>query len=203
MNVAAKAGTGEPSTRKQRAYGSTPASLKRAVRRKGVFLRLKRFRRQFGKRGEAVLRFEFRHWKRILSKRRRRRRNKHTSDADALAIIYREGRSAEVNWSTVVTRMDLHRVATDSTTNAEAAQNEYLRAQVHPGMCYSIDPEPQPAAASDDVQQPQQRSSVHFRLLDTATGHKRAKTMPTVDDTEDVAKTSPLAWYVQFHQETP
>jgi len=185
---------------KKRAYASTVSSLKRAVRRKGVFFRLKQFRRLYGKRGVEVLRFEFRNWKRILSKKRSKWRCKRMTDTEAFEQIYREGKASEVNWSSIVTRMDLHHVETDKATSSEAARNEYLRAQVQPGTSYGIEVPPPRAADSHAAPQSTVAPSVHFRLLASAHGHSRAHTMPTVEDQEDVSKTAPLAWHVQFHQ---
>ena len=153
---------------KKRAYASTPASLKRAVRRKNVFLRLKRFRRKYGHRADAVLRFEFRNWKRILSKRRRKWTAPRMRDEEAFDAIYREGKACEVNWSAVVSRMDLDRVETDTPSAAEAAQNEYLRSVAEPGTCYGF-PQEQPQPASSRAIVPAGAPPpVHFRLIGLA-----------------------------------
>ena len=185
---------------KKLAYASTCASLKRAVRRKNVFLRLRKFRRTYGKRAEEVLRFEFRHWKRILSIQRSKWKSRKMDDKKAFEAIYREGKPTEVNWSTVVSRMGLHHVNTESATTTEGVQNEYLRAIVAVGNAYGVQAEQSQAAGSHAAPQPQEESHVHFRVLDIAHGHSRAHTMPTVDDAEDVSKVAAIAWQVQFQQ---
>ena len=123
---------------KKRAYAATPAHLKRAVRRQGVYRRIRKFRRTHGKAGDAVVRFEFRKWKRILAKRASKWVPRRMSDEVAFGEIYRENASSEVNWSTVVSRMGLHHIETEASDNTGGAQNEYLRAQVQTGGHYSV-----------------------------------------------------------------
>jgi len=184
---------------KKRAYSSVTASLKRSVRRKGVFLRLKKFKRMYGKRAEPVLRFEYKNWKRILAKPSRRWHAKRMPDNEAFGRIYREGASSEVNWSNIVSRMQVHAVATEDVGTLEASQNEYLRSQVKPGDNYGFDLPGQDAEGGSVAIVPwSQEPHLNFRLLGMQHGKKRAHVMPTVDDPEDISKVASLAWHVQF-----
>jgi len=180
---------------KLRAYSSTPGHLKRAVRRKGVFLRIKQFRKKYGERGAAVLRWEFRNWKRIAAKSKTPWKARHVPVQGVLDCVYREGQFSKMNWSTVVSRMDLDHVHADVTDDVECAQNEYLRSVMQEGNHYAMRP---PAPAASSAEAAPQAETVNFRLLSTAHGNHRTHLMPTVADAEDLGRTAPLAWNIQW-----
>ena len=186
---------------KNRAPASSCAHLKQAVRRQGVFKRIRKFRKKYGTLGKDVVRYEFRNWKRILARRRTPWVAPRMTDKAAFGRIYREDASSEINWSTVVSRMDLHQIVPETADNSGAAQNEYLRSQVREGQHYGMDfPSDHASTSTALVPAEPQARNVQFRFLGSAHGHHRAHVMPTVGDQSDVSKTAALAWHVQFQE---
>jgi len=183
---------------KVRAYASSSAHLKFAVRRKGAFGRVKTFRTKFGERGVAVIRYEWRNYKRILAKIQRPWTPKKVSFKEVVAKVYREDRSNELNWTTVVAREPgLHAAPPETADNTTSVQNEYIRSQVKPGGYYGVQVDSQEEDVSGVVV-PVQRHVV-FRVLGTSYGQHRAHVMPTVDDMEDTDRVAHLAIEVVFH----
>ena len=202
---------------KKRASASSQAHLKQTVRRKGVFKRLKVWRRTHGRRGRAVLRWEWRNWKRIVQPNSKKpwRPVKWTPNR-VYQRLYREDAQSEFNWNNLVSKeRNVHRAEPNEAGNAEAAMNEFLRAQVRDGNHYSCElPQAAPgaAASSSAPAAPAASSSalavpapaaVHFQLLSRAHGTHRAHVMPTIETPRDVSVTATLALEVQWEQTVP
>ena len=75
-----------------RATGASTKQLKASVRRKGAFAHIKQFGRKYGAKGRAVIRYEWRNWKRILQCRVGKGfRSVRKKTSTVLARIYRQG----------------------------------------------------------------------------------------------------------------
>ena len=140
----------------KRATRAKQIHLKQTTRRKGVFRRLRVWRRVHGKRGRSVLRWEWRNWKRIVQPDHKRLwRPAKWSPARVLQRVYREDSSSLINWGTVVNReTNVHHASPGEVESSEACWNEFLRGQVNEGRHYSCEqqaPAPNTAASSTDV----------------------------------------------------
>ena len=191
----------------KRASGSKQAHLKQSARRKGVFRRLRTWRKTHGKKGRAVLRWEWVHWKRIAQTNPRRKWRGSSLDAKSVyGLVHREDDRANMNWVSVVSReANVHRARTDDETNADACWNEYVRGQVHDGRHYTcMRPSMVGADAVGPANRPREppQEEVFFHLLGTAHGSHRAHVMPTIATPRDVSVTASMALEVQWLQRT-
>ena len=186
---------------KKRAPASSIKHLKRAARRKGAFAHIRRFKNRYGKRGTAVIRFEFRHWKRVLNCNPKRRwSNVHRTPKEVYGTVYREDDYAGNNWNNIVNReLPLHHAVTEEPTAQEACRNEYLLASVHEGKHYSIEVTEHAPREDGGVQNIS--TTLHFHLVNTAHTHHRAHVMPSIATPLDTSSVASLAWEVQY--ETP
>ena len=118
----------EKTFEQQRAPATGSQRLKQAGRTTPSVNTVKQFKRQFGERGNEVIRFEWQHFKRIL----RPAGNKEwlpvpMSTANFYARVYREDEVAELNWNNIATRMPPPReVVTEKPDNEGTLHNEYL-----------------------------------------------------------------------------
>jgi len=183
---------------KVRAYASTSQHLKRVNRRPGVFKRIRQFRLKYGARGCAVLRYEWRNWKRIVH-RTGRWAPRNITKKRVRHIVYREGETSRINWSRIVSREpNLLAPHTEQAEHLEQVQNEYLRGCMERGRHYGFDQVPTPSASSGAAAASEPTQSINFRLLGISHGRSRAHVMPVVGAEEDVSQTASLALNVQF-----
>ena len=149
----------------KRASGSSQDHLKRMVRRKGVFRRLKCWRRTHGQRGLQVLRYEWKNWKRVVQTNVKRKwLPSKLTRAGVFARVYREDAKSEVNWSAVAAReANVHRATSAEVSPEEAAWQEFLRGQVRDGRRYSCEvPEASATQGPAAAPEPDARPHVFF-----------------------------------------
>ena len=205
-----------------RATASKEQHLKQQVRRPGALAHVRSWKRLYGARGMAVIRFEWRMWKHILkSEGKHSWRPGQERRTAAFSRIYREDPSAARDWTMVVVPEDKARpVRTESSTALSSLHHEYLKAKVRVGQRYSMPTDaPQPAAAeaaepaapaaaepaaaasSSDaiVVAPagRQPSRLYFQLLQVSHGHSRAHLMPSVASADDISLIAHLAFRIQ------
>ena len=146
--------------------------------------------------GDAVVRFEFRNWKRILqTKGKVPWRPVRMSSRAAMARIYREDEKAVEDFTSVAHREDApSNLSPDAVSGKEQLRNEWLVAVVKEGTHYSL-------GASVSTMQPdgsvkKEEQLAFFQLIATAHGNHRPKTMTATDPDEDVARNAALAFQI-------
>jgi len=199
LDEAAGEGVHRASTKELKcAEASTTIHLKQMCRRKGTLVHVKQFCRTYGIRGEQVVRYEFRRWKRILQGSKKRLwRGVQRKDDHVLKVVYREDEGAGLNWQNMFTPEATDRpVQTEDSGNMEACQHEYLRALLEPGVHYTAEV---PAQEVDEATGNMQMAtkSIHFQLLEWSYGQHRPKLIHTVSSADDIALTAHLAMHIQ------
>ena len=152
-----------------RAPSSSTAHLKHSVRQRSSVRRIKAFRTKWGARAHAVLRHDWRVWKRICQGRAECRWvPKKMSEKAVFDRLYRQDEMASEDWSAIAehkedTRPVVHEAADRRTT----IENEYLRAQVQPGSHYAL-PRPEvPADVPAAPEVPEPAGNMYFRGLES------------------------------------
>jgi len=185
-----------------RADASTTVHLKQTCRRKGSIAHIKQFVRRYGKRGEAVVAWEFKHWKRILQGNRRRKwQNVQRSPKDVLATVYREDEGAGLNWQALVAPAATPRpVVTESADDQTKCEHEYLRAVLVPGEHYScqVPREVEVAGSGANPPAPAMETS-YFQFLGFSYGSHRPKLMHTATSADELALTASMAMEIVPH----
>jgi hypothetical protein len=157
--------------------------------------------RLFGERGREVVRFEWRHYKRLLQPTATSQWVPKKMKTDAFfQRVYREDRMAEDNWGSIAHREREPRpVQTEQAGTEQQLHNEYMLATAVPGTQYSVR-RPQPLAdEAGRVHHDEQE--VHFKLLNVSSSHSRLHIMHTVESADDVQLAAPLAWEVVYESE--
>ena len=191
---------------KIRASHSKSVYIKQSTRFKQNLALLKRFLR-LGPAGKRVLRFEWRHWKRILQTNKRRLWvNKGRFNKTAVfQRVYRMDPKAEESWSSICTRLLAPGQGEQSDTldaprprgeqQMQAMRIEYLQCVLVPQRWYRVEV---PVAGMDDEGRPTSGTEQkHFLLLGTAGGRSRPKLMPTIESYRDLVVTGKLALNIQ------
>ena len=134
---------------KSRAVGSKALHLKQATRRKDVMRNIGSFRANGRSRADAVLRFEFEHWPRILQTQRKRRwAAPRLRKGVVLKRVYREDAKSLEDWRSVVSREnDPFKPEREQLGNVDACKREYLLAITKVGEQYSVPIRVEPSAA--------------------------------------------------------
>ena len=95
---------------KRRATGASPGHLKRSCRAKTTFENIKQFRRQYGRRADAVLHYDWNHWKRALQPDPKKRWSPLRIRAKAFfKRAYREDAQATEDWNLICKRQSFPR----------------------------------------------------------------------------------------------
>jgi len=194
----------ETNLARSRAPVSSTQTVVQAVRFGKGMDRVNEFLATRGKEGRNIVRYEWRHWKRILQvSRRKLHRGKALSEKQAYARLYRQDSMARDNWSLLVnpTRSEQPDVPDDG---ADGAQREYVREVLRPNVFFSMEPNPppRPAAASSSsalVALPNvaPQEPFVFRIEEMHYGQHRPKYMPTHESHKDIALHAKLAVLVQ------
>ena len=112
----------------QRARVATTESIVQSVRLDSVVTRVNDVVEKFGRAGRNVVRYEWRHWKRILQvDRRKMHRNKRMSERAAFRRIYREDSLSLDNWDHLVRRTK--ETPLPFSDDVDAVQREYVQKQ--------------------------------------------------------------------------
>ena len=190
-----------------RAPVATTETVVQEVRLDSVLTRLKAMSSKYGRAGRNVIRYEWRHWKRVLQcKRTRLFRNKKLPARAAYRRIYREDALAKDNWDQVVSR----RNATPPIPiedNIDAVQREYAIASLVPKRFYMLDRrrvaqpssgsgQPPPQDVGDAVPEP---GGSIFQITAHHHGQHRPKIMKTIKSHEDVVLHGKIALQVQWY----
>jgi len=186
----------------KRADASSTIALKQKCRRKGTFAHVKRFARKHGKRGERVIDFEFRRWKRILQGSAKRKwKGVQRRDQAVLKAVYREDDRAALNWQNIVAPSETARpVVPDEIDNKGVCENEYLRGLMQLGERYTLRvPRDEPGERPNEVRTVDE--PIHFHLLGLSWGGHRPKLIHTVTSADNAALNAPMAMEILPHTE--
>lgn len=155
--------------------------------------------RKYGKRGDAVIRNDWRGWKRVLQVQRKLRwRPVRMTDKTFLRRVYREDSMAEQDWSTIICKQETPgRPHLEPLNDSlQWLHNEYMLAIFDSGSRYSVDVPADVIGADGDLQRGVETR--HFHLLQIAHGNHRPKVMPCVDASANLQMVCPLAFEVIF-----
>ena len=185
-----------------RARNAKSPHLKASTRRKQVTKLLKFFMR-FGEAGRRVIRFEWRHWKRILqSTRKLIWRPRRIKTKQFLERVYRMDAMAEVDWSTVCRRIHAPGQGPAPQARVPARDKktqdlhiEYLLSVMKPLQWYTVET---PKAGMDEDGNPEEVvEHQHFQVLNIITSKSRPHLMPTIESHDDVAMINSFAALIQ------
>jgi hypothetical protein len=125
---------------KRRASASLEVHSKQYVRHKEALARVVKFQEDYGDRGAAVIRYEWRCWKRIIQTDPKHRwRLVHHSAQTVIRRVYREDDKAAADWSLVCSREATVRpVVRDEVDGKTALLHEYLVSVLKRDGHYSI-----------------------------------------------------------------
>ncbi|CAK0911592.1 unnamed protein product [Prorocentrum cordatum] len=185
---------------KTRAPSSTSQHLKQATRFRQNLQRVRAFARKYGRRGEDVVRHEWRNWKRILrTSTRRRWVGVRMEGPRVLDRVCRQDERAEDDWCLVLRRSPfVNQAEPDPVPGRDALRNEYLDAVLKPGAHYSASfPS---TAIGEDGAEVQRTEHKHFFLLEVAYKNRRPKEMATMDTMDEVFLKAGLALLIA-HEE--
>ena len=182
-----------------RADASTTIHLKQSCRRHGSHAHIRRFKRLWGPRGQAVINYEFQHWKRILQTNPKRKwKDVQRSPSAVLKRVYREDDVAKLDWSNVLAREATPRpVVPDATENQEQCEFEYMRAQMEPGQHYSCQTSREVPTASGGTEHVTE--TTYFQLLGYSYSKHRPHLMPSVTSADNIALTAPMVMEILPH----
>jgi len=188
----------ETNLEQKRAPGSHEEHLKQKVRIKGVIKTCRKFCRVHGEKGREVLRYEWRHYARILQTQHKRRwRIKRMKRRAFYRRIYHQDEKACENWSSILTRVPLARpVVMDGTTNTTQVQNEYYNEALKPHAYYSVDHPVSTPVEDGSVREVTQTD--YFYVVSVSTGRTREHVMHTVQTADDIVATSPFVVEVEM-----
>jgi len=186
---------------KTRARNSSLVHLKRTVRQKAIVANLKRFLKTYGDRATSVLRYEWTHWKRVLQTRHRYRwQPKLVKASEAIACIYREDKKSREDWTSVVLRMpDVRPVTTDSASEREKLERDWLVATLEPNQIYSIS-HTKVQTRDDGIEECVPHTS-YFHLINFVHAHCRPHLVHSVFSADSIALTAGIALSVRFLDE--
>ena len=159
---------------------------------------LRAFARKWGKRGRAVLRFEYRNWTRVLQTN-----NKHPWRSRRMAVeriykrLYREDEKADENWTSIATKMPLERpVPPMPSDEREGLEREYLQAVLVPLQYYAVDTTRERMRDDGELERAPERR--YFQVLGAQTGKSKERTMHTVQSADDICQRSGLILHILF-----
>ena len=181
-----------------RAAASTSRHVKQSTRFKAVLRKTEEFAEEHGERGHAVVRFEFRAWKRILQTSERRYWFPVKMSPEAVyARVYREDDRAREDFSCICSRQPpVLSIDPEDVDGRDALRNEYLVSVTRNSETYSVSESApaEPAAGGD----PAPENATRFVLLEKAYGNRRPDFMSVADPGADVALQASLAMLVVF-----
>ena len=188
----------ETTHEKKRAPAASTAHLKRITRVKQVLMTIRNVWKTWGKRGRAVVRYEFKNWLRVLQPNKKTMwRIRRMKTASAIKRIYREDQMADEDWSSVAERIPPDRPVppTDASTR-ESLEKEYLHAVLQPLQYYAVEaPKTQQNEAGREETVSQ---TCYFQVLAAMTGKNKEKTMHTVQSADDPTQRGDLIIHVLF-----
>ena len=185
---------------KQRASASTEIHLKQSTRFKKSVANVTDFLDVHGERGEQVLRYEWRCWKRVLQTDEKHRwRPVLEPGGDVIKRIYREDRKAEDDFALICSREAIVRpVEREDVDGKDEVLHEYLGSVLQGDGQYSVSTrttQPGPDGNLERVVK-----TVFFNLIETAHGGHRPKMMHTVSSADNVGLTAHFAMQIISHE---
>ena len=134
---------------KTRAPASTAIHLKQSTRHRPALARAEDVVNTYGPAGEAVLRCDWRDWKRIVQTSAKRPWDPVDWTAQkVIDRVYRQDEMAQEDFSQICQRIGPDRpVQRDTISSSDAVRNEYLHVVLTPGHHYSVGAVPRDAAA--------------------------------------------------------
>jgi len=182
---------------KNRAPSSTNVHLKQKVRVKAVIKTIRGFIRKDKERAATVVRFEYKHFLRILQTARSKRwRNTKMTVRTAMKRVYREDSMAMDNWSSIMNRVPLENpVVSESPSNNERMDYEFLQAVLVPQYNYFVDHKVE--RVGGDGQVGAERVRDYFAVNNVAAGNRKVHAMHTFDSADEVRNYASFAVEVQ------
>jgi len=180
-----------------RAPASEATHLKQVARHKQELKRCRLWTRRYGKRGQNVVRFEWRHFKRVIQCKWKRRWSRPHMKANAVyARVYRTDALADQNWSSIVEReADARPIATEESTERSRMNDEYLNTVFHRSWFYAM---PQSVHTMDEAGAPEEvETTEYFQVVQKTGSHSRPHLMRTFQSADEVQLTANLALEVQ------
>ena len=187
---------------KKRAPASSTTHLKQSTRHRPALARAQDLCSQYGERGEAVVRSDWRDWKRIVQVRPKTPWIPVDWPAQkVIDRVYRQDEKAQDDFELICRRIGPDRpVEPDPTTGGEAVRNEFLHIVMETANHYSVGSRPVAPAPGGIGPAPRpDYGTSHFLLLDEAYGRSRPKVVHTHETADEVYLKAPLAWRVLFH----
>ena len=187
----------------KRAPSSASAHLKQNNRFDQELARVRGFMRQFGPRGKRVVRYEWKHWKRVLQTQWAKRwQPKKMTARNMYRRIYHDDEFSQQDWSAIVEKeVGVPAAETEKTSDRLALENEYLDVALDRNHYYSV-PVPREEFREDGKVETVQEMQ-YFQVLTKFGSHRRPKLMPTFDVQEDIPSTASLAVEVLPLQRLP
>ena len=181
----------------RRAPASTSQHIKAMTRFKPTLAKTEKFMETHGDRGSAVVRFEWRAWKRIIQTDVRKQwQPVHKPSDEVFARIYREDAKAREDFSSICSRLPPScSMVPEKVSGQEALRNEYLVATLQDNSVYSVS-QAKPKEPGMLVQPPDRVT--HFQLLERAYGNRRPDYASMAMPGADVALQAGLALLVVF-----
>ena len=185
---------------KSRAPSATTIHLKQKVRAKSVIKTCRWFIRTRGAAGNAVVRFEWLNYGRVVqTSLKHRYRPKRMKVRDLMRRVYREDDMAKESWSSIMTRIPEGRPVDVDTGNAEVQlQNEYLNTVLVPNANFGLYKTVN--RANEDGTTTEVRQREYFTVINTMGTKHRLKMMHTFASADDVAQNAPFAMEVQLFE---
>ena len=174
--------------------------LKQYTRHKQALTNATSFRKAYGERGDAVIRFEWRCWKRIIQADERHPwRPVLLPESVVIRRVYREDARAEEDWSLICSREAIARpVQRDEVDGKTALLHEYLISVTEVGGHYSISSSSQQPGPDGRLERV--TTTQHFDLLETSHGSHRPRKMHTITSADDKSLVASLAMQVISHE---
>ena len=183
--------------------------LKRVTRLKQILGTIRIAWRKYGKRGRAVVRYEYRNWQRVLQYSAKHRwRVRRMKRQDVLSRIYREDAKADEDWTAIANKVPLDRpLPPHEATTRESLEREYLQTVLTPLQFYSVEVDiERQDEAGGLVKSTDNR---YFQVLGAQTSQTRERTMHTVRSADDVTQQNGMLvqilwmdrWYAADHDD--
>ena len=149
--------------------------------------RTRRWVSKHGDRGERILRYEWRNWKRLLQTKWHNRWMPTRDDQrQAFKKMYHEDDMAEEDWTAVVSRQEPVRpVVTDAATTRGQLEAEYLRAVFVPDHYYAVPRRTE--HIGEDGQQEVGQEIASFQVVQVRGSHSRPHVMHTFQSADEPA----------------
>ena len=173
------------------ATATSTAGVKAELRFGQNIDRIKRFQKNYGKRGRFVVQAEWRNYKRVLQIKTNRRQGLgvRMRPKTFFKRLYRMDARACEDWSGVIGGAPKKKAAVPLQIT-DKLKNEYVGAVLKDGNCYSV-LETSPEAGGDGQER---QTQSYFRVVQSATSQRRPKLVGTHTDDQNVLLMAELSF---------